>query len=225
MINSFENLKNISPLANINPQTQMSQWAINKITGIGAHEINKALQNSKILNKITTFANILKSVDIYILEENSSELEAPFKNLYKFPIVPSIINISDGVETEKIDSLIGKLNYIKNKNLREISFSSIFPGNYYDFSKDFSSFDWSCVNIIQEIIDKGKPIKLVITGLGIVLTSYITKFDKVTEGDGDISYTITFEEARDPKVLEIDVNIKSKFKPYSFIAKEDLLKR
>lgn len=225
MINTFENLKNISPLANINPQTQMSQWAINKITGIGAGEINKALQNSEILNKVIAFGNTLKSVDIYILEETSSEFEAPFKNLYKFPIVPAALTISDGLETEKVDSLVGKLNYIKNKNLREISFSSIFPGNYYDFSKNFSSFDWSCVNIIQDIINKEKPIKLVITGLGIVLTSYITKFDKITEGDGDISYNITFEQARDPKVLEIDLDIKSKFKPYSFLSKEDLLKR
>lgn len=225
MITSLEQLKNISPLANINPQTQMSQWAINKITGISASKINRALQDSKILNKITSFANALKTVDIYILEENGIEAQAPFKNLYKFPIVPAEINITDGLETEKIGTLLGKLNYIKYKNLREISFTSIFPGNYYEFSKDFSSFDWSCVNAIQQIIDKGTPIKLIITGLGIVLVSYITKFNKITDGDGDISYSITFEEARDPNVLEINLNANTKFKPYSFLSKEDFSKK
>lgn len=218
---AIENLKKNSSLAVIDPQTQMSQWAINKITGVGAGEVNKILQNNDLFQKVMSFSKILKDVNIYISDVDSSAVDISFNNLYKFPITPDVIYVSDDITTEKIETIVGIMNYVKNKELKIIEFSSFFPGTYYEFSNDYSLFDISCVNHIENIRNKEIPIKLVITGIGISMLAYVTTFEKNTTSEGDIEYRIVFEQARNPEILELNLDINNKFKPEKFLSQKE----
>ena len=223
MIDTIETLKKNSSLAKIDPQTQMSQWAINKITGVGAGEINQILQNRELFQKVMSFSKVLKDVNIYISDVSTNTIDISFNNLYKFPITPDLIYISDGMTTEKIETIAGIMNYVKNKELKLIEFSSFFPGTYYEFSNDYSLFDISCVNHIENIRDKETPIKLVITGIGISMLSYITTFEKNTTSEGDIEYRIVFEQARNPEILELNLDVSNKFKPEKFLSQKEFV--
>lgn len=221
IIDTIETLIKNSSLAVIDPKTQMSQWAISKITGVGANGVNRALQNNALFQKVMSFSKILKDINIYISDVTTSTIDISFNNLYKFPLTPDVIYISDDITTEKIETIAGVMNYVKNKELKIIEFSSFFPGNYYDFSNDYSLFDISCVNHIENIRDNEIPIKLVITGIGISMLSYITTFEKNTTAEGDIEYRIVFEQARDPEVLELNLDINNKFKPDKFLSQKE----
>lgn len=215
-------LKKNSPLGVIDPQTQMSQWAINKITGAGAEQLNKIIQNSELFNKIMSFSKILKEVNIYITEADNNSTDIALNNLYKFPIIPEQIFISDGNVTEQIETINGIMNYTKNKELKRIEFSSFFPANYYEFSLDYTKFDIACVNHINSIASKETPIKLVITGLGINMLAYIKTFEIDTEASGDINYRIAFEQARNPEILELNYDLLNRFKPTKFLSQKEL---
>lgn len=218
---TLEILKKNSSLAVIDPQTQMSQWAINKITGLGAGEINKVLQNNELYQKVMSFSKILRDVNIYISDASINSIDVSFNNLYKFPVTPDLIYISDDLTTEKIETISGVMNYVKNKELKIVEFSSFFPATYYEFSNDYSLFDISCVNRIENIRDKEIPIKLVITGIGISMLAYVTIFEKNTTSEGDIEYRIVFEQARNPEILELNLDISNKFKPEKFLSQKE----
>ena len=208
----LEKLLQTSSLAKIDPQTQLSEWATDKITGGIASNINQLTQNNSMFRKVNSFARIFKEIKVSIAEEkNGVEL-----SIFTFPITPSKIKFvgNDNI-IEEVDTIAGKINYKKDIDFRIVSFSSFFPNNYYSFSNNYKYFGIDCVNKVDELKLNEIPIKLIITGIGLVLKCYISKFEHETSPGGDIEYTIEFKEAKDPSIYETE----SKhyvFKPEAF---------
>lgn len=212
MTEALEKLLQTSSLAVIDPQTQLSEWATSKITGGIASNINQITQNSAIFRKLNAFARIFKEIKVSIAEEkNGVEL-----SVFSFPVTPSRINFvgNDNI-LEEIDTIAGKINYKKDIDFKMINFSSFFPNTYYSFSNDYKYFGMDCVNKVEELKLKETPIKLVITGIGLVLKCYISKFEPNTTPEGDIEYIIEFKEAKDPSIYETQSKYYV-FKPEAF---------
>lgn len=212
MINeALERLKKTSSLARIDPKTQLSEWATLKITGGVASNINSLLGKTGLLNKIYAFSKIMRNINISIAEEkNGVEL-----SIFSFPLVPAKINFTANNIEETVDTIAGKINYLKDTDFHKISFNSFFPAVYYPFSNNYEMFGMTCVNTLEEMKLKKTPLKLVITGIGIVQKVYITKFEYNTTSEGDIEYTIEFKEAKDPSIYENTSKTYS-FKPSAF---------
>lgn len=209
---TLEKLLQTSSLANIDPQTQLSEWVTNKITGGIASNVNQLTQNNALLRKINAFAKVFKEIKVSIAEEkNGVEL-----SIFTFPITPSNIKFvgNDNV-IEEVDTIAGKINYKKDIDFRIVSFSSFFPASYYSFANDYKYFGIDCVNKVEELKLKELPIKLVITGVGLVLKCYISKFESNTTPEGDIEYSIEFKEAKDPSIYETQSKYYV-FKPEAF---------
>lgn len=199
MTEVLEKLLQTSSLAKIDPQTQLSEWATDKITGGIASNINQLTQNNPVLRKLYSFSRILKEIKVSIAEEkNGVEL-----SIFTFPVTPSNIKFvgNDNI-IEEVNTIAGKINYKKDIDFRIVSFSSFFPNTYYSFSNNYKYFGIDCVNKVDELKLKETPIKLVITGIGLVLKCYISKFEHETSPEGDINYTIEFKEAKDPSIYE-----------------------
>lgn len=211
----LERLKATSSLASVDSQLQISQWAINKVTKGVANTTYDLYQNTGLYSYVSKVAQILKKVNVYIVDEDSQLENVLTQNLYKFPITPDQINFKDDYTIEEVETIAGKINYIKDIDIREINFRSIFPAVYYPFSEDYSKFDWACVKSIEGIRAKNKSVKLVITGLGIVFRCYIERFNKNSTGEGDIEFIISFVEAKDHKSYETESKY-SQFKPKEF---------
>ena len=147
----LERLKVTSSLASVDSELQISQWAINKVTKGVANTAYDLYQNTGLYNYVSKVAQILKKVNVYIIDEDSQLENVLTQNLYKFPITPDQINFKDDYTIEEVETIAGKINYIKDIDIREINFRSTFPSVYYPFSEDYSKFDWACVKSIEEI--------------------------------------------------------------------------
>lgn len=212
MVNeALERLKNSSLLGKTDPKTQLSGWAIEKITGGLASNINSLLNNSSMMDKVYAFSKIMKTIKVSIAEEkNGVEL-----SIFNFPITPYKINFGADNILETADTIAGKINYLKDVDFHSISFNSFFPSVYYPFSSNYEMFGIDCANTLEKLKIKGTPLKLVITGIGLVLSVYIKKFDYNTTAEGDIEYSIEFQEAKDPSIYENPSKFYS-FKPEAF---------
>lgn len=123
MTEVLEKLLQTSSLAKIDPQTQLSEWATDKITGGIASNINQLTQNNPVLRKLYSFSRILKEIKVSIAEEkNGVEL-----SIFTFPVTPSNIKFvgNDNI-IEEVDTIAGKINYKKDIDFRIVMFSSFF---------------------------------------------------------------------------------------------------
>lgn len=202
-----EILKN-SPLAKIEPKTQLSEWAIQKVTKGAYGTVEKCIQNSNVLRKLISFSNILTKRTVHIYDNNLIKV-------FTFPVPPAEIDIDgNNIILEEVDTIKGKINYKKDISFTEISFKGFFPAQYYNFNEN-NTFANDCVEIINRLKNEEKPVKLVITGVGIVLTSYIEDFSySITENE-DIEYKISFKESKDPSIIESESK-SYVFKPNGF---------
>lgn len=193
-----------SPIAKIDKNTQLSNWAISKISGYSLGKIDRVYQNSTILRKLMKFSKIFTDVKVSIITKDS---------IFRFPLTPSQINVNgNDLIIDEFDTIKGKINRINDISLMQISFNSFFPSQYYPFSDDYTNFGVTCVNKINSLKYQKTKVKLVITGIGIVLDCYISKFSPNTSNDGDIEYSIEFTEAKDPSIYE-DNSYNYTFKP------------
>lgn len=212
MINqALESLKKNSLLSQIDPKTQLSGWATSKITSGVASSVNGLMQNSSLLRKVYSFSKIMRDIRVAIVEEKFGiEL-----SVFTFPLTPSKIDFTGNNIEKEVDTIAGKINYLKDTDFHTITFSSFFPSVYYPFSNSFEMFGMDCVKKLEEFKIKKSPLKIVITGLGIVQKVYITRFSYNTTSEGDIEYSIEFKEARDPSIYEVESKHYS-FKPSAF---------
>lgn len=212
MINqALEKLKKNSLLSQIDPKTQLSAWSTSKITGGIAKNVDGLIQNNSLLRKVYSFSKILKEIRVSIVEEKFGvEL-----SVFTFPLTPAKIDFTGNNIEKEVDTIAGKINYLKDTDFHTFSFSSFFPAVYYPFSNSFEMFGIDCAKKIEEFKMKKTPLKIVITGIGIVQKVYITKFQYNTTSEGDIEYSIEFKEARDPSIYETESKSYS-FKPSAF---------
>ena len=127
------------------------------------------------------------------------------KDIFRFPVLPSAINVQDYVITNDSNITgLGDVTVFGGKGLRTIEISSFFPNpkrkysfvSYTDYPKQYD-----CVNKIKKWMDKGEVLRFIVTGTEINFQVRITDFE-YSEQDGtrDVYFTINLKEYRKIKI-------------------------
>ena len=127
------------------------------------------------------------------------------KDIFRFPILPSAINVQDyAITNDSNITGLGDVIIFGGKGLRTIEISSFFPNpkrkypfvNYQDYPKQYD-----CVAKIKKWMDKGEVLRFIVTGTEINFQVRITDFE-YSEQDGtrDVYFTINLKEYRKIKI-------------------------
>ena len=127
------------------------------------------------------------------------------KDIFRFPILPSAINVQDyAITNDSNITGLGDDAVMGGKGLRTIEISSVFPNpkrnykfiSYTDYPKQY---DW--VTKIKKWMDKGEVLRFIVTGTEINFQVRITDFE-YSEQDGtrDVYFTINLKEYRKIKI-------------------------
>lgn len=129
-----------------------------------------------------------------------------------FPVNPPSFKVYGG-GTEFHDFNVvkgGERTVIGDIKLREISFSSLFPRHYDSFLCEYTDIPhpYTALNQIQTWRKTKRPVRLIITGLGVNMAVTIRKFEYEERGGepGDIYFDIAFKEFPFIKIREIEQN-------------------
>lgn len=139
-------------------------------------------------------------------------IKLSFENLkdsLKIPVNPPEVVIAGGGNSFTDIQVVkgGERTVIGDQMFRTVSFSSFFPRDYdasYCTYKDIPS-PWDAIKKINKWRRSGKPVKLLITGMGINMYATIRKFDYREKGGepGDVYYDIEFKEYKFIKIREV----------------------
>ena len=127
------------------------------------------------------------------------------KDIFRFPVLPSAINVQDyAITNDSNITGLGDVTIFGGKGLRTIEISSFFPNpkrkyrfvNYTDYPKQYD-----CVTKIKKWMDKGEVLRFIVTGTEINFQVRITDFE-YSEQDGtrDVYFTINLKEYRKIKI-------------------------
>ena len=127
------------------------------------------------------------------------------KDIFRFPILPSAINVQDyAITNDSNITGLGDVTVFGGKGLRTIEISSFFPNpkrkysfvSYTDYPKQYD-----CVSKIKKWMDKGEVLRFIVTGTEINFQVRITDFE-YSEQDGtrDVYFTINLKEYRKIKI-------------------------
>ena len=127
------------------------------------------------------------------------------KDIFRFPVLPSAINVQDyAITNDSNITGLGDVTVFGGKGLRTIEISSFFPNpkkkyrfvNYTDYPKQYN-----CVTKIKKWMDKGEVLRFIVTGTEINFQVRITDFE-YSEQDGtrDVYFTINLKEYRKIKI-------------------------
>ena len=130
------------------------------------------------------------------------------KDIFRFPILPSAINIQDyAIINDSNITGLGDVTIFGGKGLRTTEISSFFPNpkrkysfvSYNDYPKQYD-----CVSKIKKWMDKGEVLRFIVTGTEINFQVRITDFE-YSEQDGtrDVYFTINLKEYREIKISSI----------------------
>lgn len=122
-------------------------------------------------------------------------------DLYIVPVVPPDVNIIDGGQNDTLKTTKGNIRLIGDKDLKKVSWSSIFPvyKNYSWVAVGSRLNGYDYVNFIQDAIDASVPIRIIITTLNKrpicnMLATIDEGFSAVIDTAGDIKYSISLTE-------------------------------
>ena len=135
------------------------------------------------------------------------------KDIFRFPVLPSAINVQDyAITNDSNITGLGDVTVFGGKGLRTIEISSFFPNpkrkykfvNYNDYPKQYD-----CVSKIKKWMDKGEVLRVIVTGTEINFQVRITDFE-YSEQDGtrDVYFTINLKEYRKIKISSTTPNKK-----------------
>ena len=121
------------------------------------------------------------------------------KDIFRFPVLPSAINIQDyAIMNDSNITGLGDVTIFGGKGLRTTEISSFFPNpkrkysfvSYTDYPKQYD-----CVTKIKKWMDKGEVLRFIVTGTEINFQVRITDFE-YSEQDGtrDVYFTINLKE-------------------------------
>lgn len=126
---------------------------------------------------------------------------------FEFPSLPSEIQVDDGVnyQTYKIIGL-GEVKIPKGTNCKSISWSSYFfgPGKRNELMMQDYTAPKRCVQRLERFHDRGTPLQVICTEVGINADMTIASFMwKPYGGHGNIQYSIKFAEWKELEVKAI----------------------
>ena len=127
------------------------------------------------------------------------------KDIFRFPVLPSAVNIQDyAITNDSNITGLGDVTVFGGKGLRTIEISSFFPNpkrkyrfvNYTDYPKQYD-----CVTKIKKWMDKGEVLRFIVTGTEINFQVRITDFEYYEQdGTRDVYFTINLKEYRKIKI-------------------------
>ena len=127
------------------------------------------------------------------------------KNILTLPVTPESYNLSTSQNNQTVNIVsLGDINLMGNKGLRELSFSSFFPGKKvhggYQTQADFRPPFVLCSTISNWKSSK-QIIRVIITGTNINMEFLINEFSyEQKDATGDVYYSISLSEYVRPKV-------------------------
>lgn len=122
---------------------------------------------------------------------------------FRFAVLPAEYEVtSESNNTQITINALGEINLIGKRKLKNISFSSFFPGQKYYFC-EYSTFPSpkESVRIIENMKEKG-VLRLIMTGAPLNMECTIESFvwgEK--DGTGDIYFDLELKEYRKVKVV------------------------
>ena len=127
------------------------------------------------------------------------------KHTFRFPILPSAINIQDyAIINDSNITGLGDVAIFGGRGLRGVEITSFFPNpkrkykfvNYTSYPKQ-----WDCVSKIRSWMHSGEVMRFIVTGTEINFPVRITDFSySEQDGTGDIYFTINLKEYRKIKI-------------------------
>lgn len=121
---------------------------------------------------------------------------------YRFPVLPPEYELtSESNNTQVVINSLGEINLVGKRKLKNVSFSSFFPKQKYDFCQ-YSSFPTpkETVDTIEKMKNKG-VLQLIMTGTPVNMDCTIETFTwGENDGTKDINFTLEFKEYRKVKV-------------------------
>ncbi len=134
-------------------------------------------------------------MDIFLSVNNREEV-------LQIPVMPSSFTITKPQTTEKFETVSGEeIMLIGTPKLKGIGIESIFPTKtcpfiHHTYNPDM--WGWDYVYMIDTWIEKKYPIRLIITyeheDTPVNMPVAVTDFEYSMKTDGDLWYTITFEQ-------------------------------
>lgn len=136
--------------------------------------------------------------------------------LIKFPILPEEIKIKSSSNNETFEVVkLGEINVLKERKLKEFSFSTFFPATYdlYPFlnvtENEFINAS-ILVNELENIRRTKKPFRFILDNSIINMLCSIEDFSYgYVYGDDDIHFELSFKEYKDISVKELLIDTSS----------------
>lgn len=127
----------------------------------------------------------------------------------RLPVLPAQFSVVTKQNNKNVNIVnIGDISLIGNRGLKGLSFSSFFPlleGRHGYERHGRHREAYSLTNKIESWKDKGKIVRVLITGTNINAEYLIDEFSYgVSDGSGDVEYSISFSEYVRPKVSVIN---------------------
>lgn len=127
-------------------------------------------------------------MEFWIKQDNNGALQLPVK--------PTDFNVTVAHRNTVVNVIqLGDINLIGKTGLREVSLSSFFPANDYNFSINAGRKPpITCVEQIESWRNSGKPVRVIITDL-LNMEATIESFTwGEKDATGDIYYTLALKE-------------------------------
>ncbi len=125
---------------------------------------------------------------------------------FRFAVLPQEYEVtSESNNTQVVLNSFGEINLLGKRKLKNISFSSFFPKQKYDFC-EYTTFPRprECVKII-ETIKKSGVLRLIMTKTHVNMECTIERFTwGENDGTQDINFVLEFKEYRKPEVKELN---------------------
>ena len=130
---------------------------------------------------------------------------------FRFPVHPEKINLKQGSSNQTVAIAgLGQVTIMQDRQEAEVSWSSFFPAKPFP-GLQVNSLTWpeEIKFTIKTWMFSKKPCHLIVTGTKINLYCTIERFDCSESGGavGDLDYTITFKEYRQPTICQVDVQV------------------
>ena len=136
------------------------------------------------------------------------------KELFRFPVLPEEIAVSDGSNNDSIRVCgVGEVTIIQDSDATVLEFETFFPETY------FSGCDYKdipkpndAVNTILTMKNSKKPVRFTIAGgIGVSMYCTIEKFDRKEKGGdvGSIHYSIKLKEYKETVIRQLKVDASS----------------
>ncbi|MBM7866009.1 hypothetical protein GTO89_06350 [Heliobacterium gestii] len=129
-----------------------------------------------------------------------------FSERLQLPVNPPEFSVKVGQKNSVVDVTdVGELNLIGGRKLAQLTIQSHFPALWRPYCAYRNILQpWDAVGVIERWRNIGKPIRLVVTGVGLSFPCAIEDFEYGEKGGSrDIHYTLSLREYRLIRIQQV----------------------